>query len=402
MSAVSPTIQPRPISSSFSAAGTHNGTAAHLSALGGAITTSASSITDSQQQAQQQIVASIAMSEILASQDAYKEMVRASKEFRKAMRGMSKHARVFAQSLENFASAAEASADLESVYAIRKYAAMQSEFAEGNDTLCSLYDSQFETPLRANYTNHKENVKFAAEKYKRSKEQHARQMKVLEKEEARATRAVRSDLSAFQGTLRELSRMATSLESVKNDHFDAVVEEERRNAAFVAERCGDWIALESSTLWTSVAAIGEDAVRALDGETEFVVPLAASAAADDQQQHEDTDRDLLHHGLSSMSRRSSGGGGAHTMRPLSTLTRPQASPYSGTTGAVPASAASVLPRGTSTIARGAAFSPAAASAASDHANKIHVSFGESLVHDVDLRAAAATAASAESAAAAEH
>ncbi|KAI9183014.1 hypothetical protein H9P43_003930 [Blastocladiella emersonii ATCC 22665] len=289
--------------------------------------------------AQPQVIATISMTEILEAQEAYKEVMKASLAYRKYMRGMTKHARAFADSLMQFAKATEGSADEESVFAIRQYAAMQLLFAAGNEAMTDLVDSQFDAPLKANYANHKSNVKFNAEKYKRAKEQHARQMKVLEREEARATKNVRSDLNAFQDTLRELSRMATSIEIVKNDHFDSVVDEERRNAAFVAERCADWIGLECNVLFSKVFKHGEEALAVLDGQVPVPLPgsqdavtwtLArgeAGSAANQQQQQQQQSSSA---GASAASRRVSAPlpvtalRDTPTMRPLSTLTRPQA------------------------------------------------------------------------------
>ncbi|KNE70921.1 hypothetical protein AMAG_15014 [Allomyces macrogynus ATCC 38327] len=130
-----------------------------------------------------------------------------------------------------------------------------------------MMDAQFDAPLRANLVSHKSNLKLAANEYKKAHRHHAQHLQNLEKAKTRAAKLVTRDVDAYQSTLRDLARAATTLEVVRNDHFDRVVAEERRNAHAVADACAAALALEDTMLWTPAVEHVTSALVAIAGPT---------------------------------------------------------------------------------------------------------------------------------------
>ncbi|KNE57168.1 hypothetical protein AMAG_02915 [Allomyces macrogynus ATCC 38327] len=161
------------------------------------------------------------------------------------------------------------------VTAIRHLAELERILADGLESISTMMDAQFDAPLRANLLSHKSNLKLAANEYKKAHRHQAQHLQNLEKAKARAAKLVTRDVDAYQSTLRDLARAATTLEVVRNDHFDRVVAEERRNAHAVADACAAALALEDTMLWTPAVEHVTSALVAIAGPT---APAAAPAS----------------------------------------------------------------------------------------------------------------------------
>ncbi|KAL7752781.1 hypothetical protein RI367_001783 [Sorochytrium milnesiophthora] len=229
-----------------------------------------------QQQQQRRVTASISMADIADTRAAYKDVYKAAAVYRKQVKAVSKHARDFAAVLTALADTAHAIGP-ESTNPIRRFAEIQELYASSHEAMLQMLETQFEEPLKTNYINHKENIKTNEKKFKTAQSLHSAQIKSLERAESRALRSARQDIDTYQGTLRDLSRMTTSLEVLKNENFDNVYGEEVRNLDFVSEKCIEMMALQCNMFF------GKIHYRALGYLNDFGVQGISSALADPRE-----------------------------------------------------------------------------------------------------------------------
>ncbi|KAJ3373303.1 hypothetical protein GGF31_000736 [Allomyces arbusculus] len=216
------------------------------------------------------VIATIAVAELRAAKDAYKAILKTSSVLRLALRAVVKPARAFSEALLEFDAAVQTAVGADGQHnltAIRQLAELERILADGIESISTLMDAQFDAPLRANLVSHKSNLKLAANEYKKAHRHHAQHLQNLEKAKGRAAKLVTRDVDAYQSTLRDLARAATTLEVVRNDHFDRVVAEERRNAHAVADACAAALALEDTMLWTPAVKHVTSALVAIAGPT---------------------------------------------------------------------------------------------------------------------------------------
>lgn len=194
------------------------------------------------------VTASISRGDLKNTLKSYKKVLKTSAEYRKYLKGVSKYAKDFAAALHELAIVAKG-VENDAVVPILKYAEMQTLFANSITDVHSLLEAQFDAPLRANYENHKNCIRSNDKKFAEAKTRHTKELKKLESLSMKQTKNARTHIDDYQGTLRELSRMATSLEVLKNENFDMVISEETRCMQFIATKCADMMALESNMVF---------------------------------------------------------------------------------------------------------------------------------------------------------
>ncbi|KAI9178982.1 hypothetical protein H9P43_005644 [Blastocladiella emersonii ATCC 22665] len=208
------------------------------------------------------VIASVTSTEIEDAKRAYKDVIKVVGDMTSAMRTLANRARDVAATLANFADSAPSLSDAPA-NAIRQFATLQSILAAGLDTSAVQLESDLIDPLRQNYAAHKANIKATADRFRQARDHNTKQVKAIERHgvakvsstlvnDPRARgdpRTANAHITEYQGALRDLARLANELEGIKNAQFDAIMGEEHRNVAFLADRCHAQLVHQSNALY---------------------------------------------------------------------------------------------------------------------------------------------------------